>query len=79
MSPEFTADDEGKRVIDADGEQIGLIESVTQGEAHVNPDPSVTDTIKSALGWGEADEETYKLDRKNVDTITEDEVRLRRT
>ncbi|MHC3437309.1 PRC-barrel domain containing protein [Natrialbaceae archaeon A-gly3] len=78
MCAEFTSDDEGKRIVNAEGEQIGIIESVEAGTAHVEPDPGMTDTIKSKLGWGDADEETYSLEERNVESITDDEVRIER-
>ena len=78
MCPEFTDDDEGKRVVNAEGEQIGIVESVKGGTPYVDPDPGVADTIKSKLGWGDADEETYTLDEKNIESITDDEVRIER-
>ena len=78
MCAEFTSDDEGKRIVNAEGEKIGIIQSVEAGTAHVEPDPGMTDTIKSKLGWGDADEETYKLEERNVESITDDEVRIER-
>jgi hypothetical protein len=78
MCAQFTDDDEGKRVVNADGDEIGIIETVERGSAHVNPDPGITDTIKSKLGWGDSDEESYELTERNVETITDDEVRLDR-
>ena len=78
MCADFTDDDEGKRVVNADGDQIGLIETVEHGTVHVNPDPGITDSIKSKLGWGDADGETYELDESNVESITDDEIRLER-
>ena len=78
MCAKFSDDDEGKRVVNADGDEIGVIETVKGGSAHVNPDPGITDTIKSRLGWGDSDEETYELDERNVESITDDEVRIER-
>ena len=78
MSANFTEDDEGKRVVNANGDEIGVVHDVERGTAYVNPDPGMTDTIKSKLGWGQADDETYALDAENVETITNDEVRLER-
>ncbi|WP_255169297.1 PRC-barrel domain containing protein [Natrononativus amylolyticus] len=77
MCASFTDDDEGKPVVNANGERIGMIEAVEGGMVHVDPDPGVTDTIKSKLGWGDADEETYTLEEENVESITDDEVQLR--
>lgn len=72
----LTEEDEGKRVINADGDEIGRVTDVKDGHAHVNPDPGVTDTIMSKLGWGDSDEETYQLDPSNIEDVTDDEIRL---
>jgi hypothetical protein len=77
MTANFSDDDEGKRVVNANGDRIGIVQSVERGTAHVDPDPGVTDTIKSKLGWGDSDAETYALDDDTVDSITDDEVHLR--
>ncbi|MCU4741488.1 PRC-barrel domain containing protein [Halobacteria archaeon AArc-m2/3/4] len=76
MCATFTDDDEGKRVVNANGEEIGMIQSVEGGAVHVDPDPGMADSIKSKLGWGDSDEETYMLDEDNVESISDDEVRL---
>ena len=68
--------DEGKKVVNASGESIGRVIEVKGSTAHVDPDPDLTDTIKSKLGWGESDEETYRLQASRIDTVTDDEVRL---
>lgn len=71
---EFTDADEGKTVINDEGDDAGVISEVYAGRAYVDPDPAVTDKIMSALGWGDDDE--YALDADNVEHITDDEVRL---
>ena len=68
--------DEGKKVVNASGESIGRVVEVRGDTAHIDPDPGMTDTIKSKLGWGESDEETYRLQASRIDTVTDDEVRL---
>ncbi|AGB30999.1 hypothetical protein C488_02475 [Natrinema pellirubrum DSM 15624] len=78
MSAHFTDDDEGKRVVNANGDEIGIVQSVSGGTAHIDPDPGMTDTIKSKLGWGDRDEDTYPLDDDHVESISDDEVRLQR-
>ncbi len=78
MCANFTDDDEGKRVVNANGEEIGIVQSVEGGSVHVDPDPGMADSIKSKLGWGDSDEETYALDEDNVESISDDEVKLRR-
>ena len=77
MSANFTEEDEGKRVVNANGEEIGMVRNVSGGQAHVDPDPDMTDTIKSKLGWGDSDEETYALDANDVEEISDDEIHLR--
>ena len=74
---EITEDDEGKEVVGPDGEEVGRIVDVEHGTAHVDPDPGITETVMSKLGWGDRDEDTYPLQEASVETITDNEVRLR--
>jgi len=78
MTDEITDDDQGKSVVNADGDQLGMIEEVRHGTAYVNPDPGITDQIKTRLGWGDADEDAYPLQSERIETITSEEVRLGR-
>lgn len=71
-------DDEGKRVVTSDGDEIGMIEDVRGGRAYVNPDPGMFDQIKAKLDWGEAGEESYPIDSSEIAEVTDDEVRLNR-
>lgn len=75
MPENFTETDEGKPVVMGD-EKVGMITRVEHGTAHVDPDPGITDKIKSTLDWGDRDEDTYPLQEERVETITDDEVRL---
>lgn len=68
--------DEGKKVVNQSGEEIGRIAKVENGRAYVDPDPSVTDAVMSKLGWGSRDEGTYLLEENTIETISDDEVRL---
>ncbi len=72
-----TDDDEGKRVVNTNGEKIGMVTEVRDGKAYVDPDPGITDTIRSKLGWGDADGDDYLLETSRIDTITDDEIRLK--
>lgn len=75
---EPTEDDEGKRVVDARGETIGLVTGYKNGAVRVDPDPSITDRIRSRLGWGDdADSDEYVLQNAQIDEITDDEIRLK--
>lgn len=78
MTAQFTDEEEGKRVVNADGEEIGRVTDVRAGTAYVDPDPGLTDTVKSKLGWGDADEDTYALDESSVESIGDEEIRISR-
>lgn len=76
MTTQITDDDEGKRVVDESGDQVGIVSDVQHGTAHVDPDPGITDKVKSKLGWGDRDEDTYPLQDEMVSSVTDDEIRL---
>lgn len=77
MAHTFTEDDEGKTVVNDEGEEVGMVATVEHGTAYVDPDPGLTDTIKSTLGWGDSDDEdTYPLQEESVASVTDDEVHL---
>lgn len=78
MQHELTEKDEGKSVVSG-GEKVGMVKEVRHGTAYVDPDPGITDQIKSKLGWGDTDEDTYPLQEDSIDTVTDDEIRLRGT
>jgi len=78
MSPQFTDDDIGKRVVNADGDEVGMVADVEHGTAHVEPDPGITDSIKARLGWSESGEDTYPLQEEAVGRVTDDEIHLSR-
>lgn len=78
MCARLTKDDEGKDVVNTDGERIGVVQTVRAGTAYVNPDPGLTDEIKSAFGWGEESEDTYALDEDRIEAITDTEIQVRR-
>lgn len=78
MSQEpLTESDEGKRVVNAEGDEIGMISEVRGGTAYVDPDPGITDTITSKLGWSDRDEDDYPLDRSSIEMASDDEIRLK--
>ena len=76
---EFTADDEGSSVFDADREKIGVVTEVRDGTAYVEPNPSLTEELKAKLDWGnhEADEDAYALKSEWIDQVDDGEVLLR--
>ena len=74
----LTEDDEGKRVVTSDGDEVGMIAEVRGGTAYVEPDPGMFDKIKANLDWGDAGEDTYPIGMDDVADVSGDEVRLRR-
>lgn len=75
---QLTEDDKGKSVVDSNGTKVGMISDVRNGSAYVDPDPGITDSIRSKLGWGEADEEDYRMESRRVEKVSDDEVHLKR-
>jgi hypothetical protein len=74
----MTADDVGKRVVTGSGEEVGRVVGVSCGSAHVNPHPGLVGTVRTTLGWEEqSNEDTDRLNDAQVDTITDEEIRLR--
>ncbi|PCR90813.1 hypothetical protein [Natrinema ejinorense] len=76
MTPQFTDDDVGKRVVNADGDEVGMVAAVEHGTAHVEPDPGITDSIKATLGWSDSGADTYPLQEEAVSRVTDDEIHL---
>ncbi len=76
MSTQFTDDDVGKDVVNAAGDEVGMIVDVDHGTAHVEPDPGITDSIKATLGWTDSGEDTYPLQEEAVGRVTDDAVHL---
>lgn len=76
---EFTAEDEGSSVFDADREKIGVVTEVRDGTAYVEPEPSLTEEFKAKLDWGnhEADEDAYALRAEWIEQVEEGEILLR--
>lgn len=73
---EFTKDDVGKPIVDTSGEHVGRIVDTRGGTAYVDSDPDVVETVKSKLGWSDADEKDYELNGDDVKEVTDEEVRL---
>lgn len=71
--------DEGKRVLNIDGTEVGRLVAVENGRGYVDPDPGIADTIRAKLGWGDATADAHPLDEGSIDAITDDAVHLRGT
>lgn len=77
MCAQFDDDDVGKTVVNANGEEVGIVATVEHGTAEVEPNPGITDTIKAKLGWGERGDDTYPLQEDAVQRVTDSEIRLK--
>ncbi len=73
----LTSADEGKRVLNIDGTEVGRLVAVEDGRAYVDPDPSILDTIRAKLGWGDPRSDAHPLDEGSIEKITDDEIYLR--
>ena len=74
---DISEEDEGKRVVNSAGKKIGIVKTVKNGRAYVDPSPGIADSIRSRLGWGDADEDDYELESRRIADISDDEVRLK--
>jgi len=78
---DLTDDVQGKTVVNAAGEEIGLVSDVEpdRGRLYVDVEPGITERIMSALGWGDADEDDSPLPASAIDRVADDEVVLKRS
>ncbi|WP_458206971.1 PRC-barrel domain containing protein [Haladaptatus sp. NG-SE-30] len=74
MTIALTEEDEGKRVVEADGDEVGIVEDVRHGTAHVDADPAVVERMKTELGTGGSDENTFALSEDAIERIEDDEI-----
>ncbi len=78
MSPELTEEDEGKPVVHGD-ETVGRVVDVEHGTAYVDTEAGITETIASKLGWAERNQDTYPLQEDAIESVTDDEIRLKKS
>ncbi len=79
MREQITPADESKPVVNASGERVGRIVSVEDDVASVDPDPGLTETFLSMLGWAEPDDDSdsYALQSEAVAEVTDDAIHLK--
>lgn len=70
--------DEGKVLMDIEGEEIGVVTEVDTDEqvAYVEPDPSISEAIVQGLGYGDADDDDIEVPADSVETVTDTEIRV---
>lgn len=76
----LSTNDEGKYLMDAEGEQIGIVTEVDpeNNVAYVEPEPNLTEAWVQSLGYGDADEDDIEVPGESVDTVTDTELRVPR-
>ncbi|KTG07877.1 hypothetical protein AUR64_01175 [Haloprofundus marisrubri] len=77
MSRNFRGEDEGKRVVDHEGNDVGTIELVGDNDEYANVERggSITEGLMEMLGW-ESDDDN-RLHREHVEEANDEEVRLK--
>lgn len=68
------SDDQGKDVVDTGGQEIGMVADVEGDTMHVDPHPSVTESIKSKLGAGTKGGGAFPVSPEFVERIGDDVV-----
>jgi hypothetical protein len=73
----ITEDEEGKSVVNTYGDEIGIVTEVREDVLYVDPDPGMTEKITSSLGWGDSDDDdVYPIEANQIETITDDDVKI---
>lgn len=74
----LSSEDEGKFLVDAEGEQIGIVSEVDeQGSvAYVDPDPGIAESWLEGFGYGDADDDDIRVPFDAVNTVTDEEIRV---
>lgn len=75
MRTTISAEDEGKKVV-YEGDTVGRVVEVENDTAYVEHDAGITETIKSKLGWADADADSIALDEDSIVEVTDDAVRI---
>jgi hypothetical protein len=73
---EPTEEAEGKTVVNAYGEEVGVVSAVRDGTLYVEPDPGLTETVASRFGW-DGDDGAHPIEAERIERI-DDEVEIAR-
>jgi len=76
MTATVTGSEEGKPVIDANGEQIATVERLEDGTALVDPKSEISPATTRALGWTDHDDDLVPLRQQSIDHITDESIHL---
>ncbi len=60
--------DRGKKVVDEDRNEIGIVDEVDEDgdRLYVDPDPGMFDKVKAELGWGSKDDDDYVITSNQI-------------
>ncbi len=72
----LSEEDEGKFLMDSEGEQLGIVSEVSDGTAYVDPDPNIGEAWLEVFGWGSAADDDLTVPGEVVDTVTDQEIRV---
>jgi hypothetical protein len=74
----LSTEDEGKFLMDVEGEQIGIVSEVDPDEqvAYVDPEPGVAESWFQGMGFGEAGEDDIEVPASTIATVTDTELRV---
>ncbi len=79
MARDFTDGDRGSSVFDNNGNRIGTVNDVQDGNALIDTsdgDSGILDDLTDALGWDD-DDDTHELRSEDVNSYDDDGVHLR--
>ena len=76
MTANVSEEDEGKPVIDANGDRVGTVDEVEDGTALVDPAAEVDPMLTRIFGWID-DRDVLRVSEQSIDTVTDSQVRLR--
>jgi sporulation protein YlmC with PRC-barrel domain len=76
----LSTEDEGKFLMDIEGEQIGIVTEVDPDAqiAYVEPDPDLAESIVQGFGFGDSDEDDIEVPADTVETVTDTELRVKK-
>ncbi|MXV63909.1 hypothetical protein GS429_17950 [Natronorubrum sp. JWXQ-INN-674] len=72
MTATLTDDEVGKKVVDAEGKELGIVAKVEGGRASVDPNPSVAEQVLASIGVEGEDDEDYLVTEDMIDRIGEE-------
>lgn len=76
----ISTSDEGKFLMDNEGEQIGIVTEVDPDAqiAYVEPDPELGEAILQGFGFGDSDGDDIEVPADSIETVTDSELRVAR-